>query len=109
MIADNIITLQYLLNEEDFKRLVAGKEWFTNYGMCPLHTAVFLGRDEMLRMMVEAGISINSYSVDVDGFTIWTPLHCAIFHGKTSTSNLLLDLGADANILTKSLTATAFN
>ena len=106
---DNIITLQHLLNEEEFKRVIAGKEWTFAYGTCPLHTAVYLGKDEMVRLMVEAGININSYSVDVDAFTIWTPLHCAAYHGKTSTSNLLLELGADENLLTKSLTSSAFN
>ena len=108
---DNIITLQHLLNEEEFKRVIAGKEWTFAYGTCPLHTAVYLGRDEMVRLMVEAGISINSYSVDVDAFTIWTPLHCAAYHEKipTSTSNLLLDLGADANLRTKALTTAVFN
>ena len=103
---DDIITLTQLLNEEEFRRVVAGKDWSITYGTCPLHTAVYLGRDELVRLMVAGGISINSYSIDVNAMVIWTPLHCAAYHAKVSTLKLLLELGAEEDLLTKELTSS---
>ena len=101
---DNIITLTQLLNEEEFRRVVAGKDWSITYGTCPLHTAVYLGRDELVRLMVAGGISINSYSIDANARLIWTPLHCAANHGIASMTMLLLELGAQEDLLTKEIT-----
>ena len=79
-------------------RLQDIKEWSLDEG-CPLQAAARLGRNEMVRLLVAAGIDVNSYSVDKIRGSRYTALHCAAIGNEVSTVKILLELGADPELL----------
>ena len=79
-------------------RLQDIKEWSLDEG-CPLQAAARLGRNEMVRLLVAAGIDVNSYSVDEIRGSRYTALHCAAVANEVSTVKILLELGADPELL----------
>ncbi|KAJ4322466.1 hypothetical protein N0V84_004822 [Fusarium piperis] len=62
-----------------------------------LFSAAENGRTDMVRMLVEAKAELNSLS----GSEKWTPLHAA--NKFPETAELLVELGADLTVLTRSL------
>ena len=74
------------------------KEWSLDE-VCPLQAAARLGRNEMVRLLVAAGIDVNSYSVDEIRGSRYTALHCAAIGNEVSTVEILLELGADPELL----------
>ena len=81
------------------QRLQDIQEWSLDRG-CPLQAAAHLGYNEMVRLLVAAGIDVNSYSVDkmIRG-SRYTALHCAAVADEVSTVKILLELGADPELL----------
>lgn len=63
-----------------------------NSGSSPLCTAVFLGRSEIVELLVDAKADVNQPNRDMA-----TPLHIAVFMGRSKEAALLLKAGADVN------------
>ena len=80
------------------QRLQDIQEWSLDRG-CPLQAAAHLGYNEMVRLLVAAGIDVNSYSVDKLRGSRYTALHCAAVANEVSTVKILLELGADPELL----------
>ena len=95
-------TLRRLLKEvkggdEDW-RLEGIMEWSLQGG-CPLHLAAHLGRDGMVKLLVAAGIDVNSYFVgETAGGFRYTALHYAAAANSVSTVKILLELGANPTL-----------
>lgn len=64
----------------------------SNSGASPLCTAVFLGRSEMVELLVASQADVN-----LPNRTLSTPLHIAVFMGRSKEAALLLGAGADVN------------
>lgn len=60
----------------------------------PVHEAVLLKRDLILKQMLEAGANVNAQKMR----DLMTPLHCALLMHNFSTIKLLSRYGADENI-----------
>ena len=73
-----------------------GREEWT-YGTAPLHLAAYYGRVEMVKLLVEAGVKVNSYS-NMETQIQATALHYAAYNNHISTVKLLLELGADKTL-----------
>jgi hypothetical protein len=67
-------------------------------GEAPLHEAAFWGRDQMVRLLVEAGANVNSFAEEDTRGDRWTALHWAAYGNHSSTVRLLLELGADRTL-----------
>lgn len=65
-------------------------------GSTPLISAGVFGRDEIAKVLIEAGVDLNK--VNNDGSTA---LHTAAFFGRPEIVKLLLDKGADKTIRNK--------
>ena len=103
VIDDHLPSLRYHLKKLSgdgvhHQRLQDIKEWSVDEG-CPLQEAARFGRNEMVRLLVAAGIDVNSYSVDEIRDTRYTALHCAAIGNEVSTVEILLELGADPELL----------
>ncbi len=68
------------------------REW--TWGEAPLHRAAAIGRNDILRLLVEAGGNLKSYSIH-DNDDKLTCLHLAVWCNQTETVKLLLQLGGD--------------
>lgn len=92
-----LASLETVLSKEEVKRsgYLNRSEW--KNGKDPLHLAAQYGRDDMIRMLVEAGVDVNCYSV-WDSKERWTALHWAVYRNRLSSVRLLLKLGADAEL-----------
>lgn len=64
-----------------------------NSGSSLLCTAVFLGRTEIVEMLVAAEADVNLPNRDRA-----TPLHIAVFMGRSEEAEMLLKAGADLNV-----------
>lgn len=62
-------------------------------GSTPLCTAVFLGRTEIVGLLIDADADVNLPNRDMA-----TPLHIAVFMGRPVEAALLLESGADVNV-----------
>ena len=83
-------------SDEENQILLETMQW-TSPDECPLHAAAALGLDDMVRLLIAAGIDINSYSVNKSTGTRWSALHWAVYYNRVSTVKLLVELGADIN------------
>lgn len=63
-----------------------------NSGSSPLCTAVFLGRTEIVELLVDGQADVNLPNRDKA-----TPLHIAVFMGRSKEAALLINAGADVN------------
>ena len=63
----------------------------------PLHLAAYCGHDSILRHLVAAGASLDSYNAYSDGMSV-TPLHFAVYKNKVGTVKQLIELGADPGL-----------
>jgi peptidoglycan/LPS O-acetylase OafA/YrhL len=63
-------------------------------GATPLCTAVFLGRTEIAKLLIDANADVN-----LADRSLSTPLHIAAFMGRPQEAAALLDAGADVNAL----------
>ena len=96
VIDNHILTVRRLL---DGARNLRGKKEYPTTSGYPLQEAAALGRDDMVRHLVAAGMDVNSYSVNTSAGTRWTALHWAAHGDKASTVEVLLELGADKTAL----------
>src|SRR5438093_10092124 len=72
------VKLLLLLKPSDLNATEAGQH-------TPLHVAVFDGRTEATRLLIERGANVNA--PDVCG---WTPLHTAANRGEKAATELLI-------------------
>ena len=77
--------------------LLTLEEVLTRHGMTPVHLAVYLGRSDVLRALVDAGADVN---LVCDGNV--TPLHLAVARCNMEMAKYLLDNGADPNVISNS-------
>jgi len=66
------------------------KDWDSGTGWTPLFTAVFLGHEDIVRLLLESGAVVHAQNKDM-GF----PLHGAAMMGHVSVAELLREYGAD--------------
>lgn len=66
----------------------------SNSGATPLCSAVFLGRSEIVEMLIEAKADVN-----VPNKTLSSPLHISAFMGRSKIATMLVNAGADVNLL----------
>ncbi len=87
---DTPVLLSLYYGADDLTRLLL------DYGVdLNLHEAAAAGETSRVRQLLDAAPdAINAYSHDG-----WTPLHLAAFFGRLDTATLLLERGADANLL----------
>ncbi|KAG1941515.1 apoptosis-stimulating of p53 protein [Pimephales promelas] len=71
-------------------------------GITALHNAVCAGHTEIVRFLVQYGVSVNA--ADSDG---WTPLHCAASCNNVSVCKFLVESGAAVFAMTYSDMQTA--
>ena len=71
------------------------QEWV--YGTAPLHLAAYFGRDEMIKLLIKAGVNISSYS-NAGTEIKATALHYAAYNHFDSTVKLLLEFGANTTL-----------
>lgn len=69
----------------------------TLVGAQPLHFAATNGDDELVKLLLDRGATINTATQDG-----WTALHFACLRGDKGLVLLLLDRGADVSMTTKS-------
>ena len=63
-----------------------------NISTALLHGAVFAKRTALVRVLINAGVAVDSVSDEQ-----MTPLHIAILHAHIPITKVLLDAGADIN------------
>lgn len=63
----------------------------------PIHSAIVLGYDEIVKVLVDAGADVNAQF----GTERETPLYWASREGRLSTVRLLIENGADVNKVSK--------
>jgi ankyrin repeat protein len=68
---------------------------FNDYGNSPLILAAFYGRDDIVQELLNHGALIDAMSPQ----GTWTALMAACHQNRLSTVRLLLDAGADLNII----------
>lgn len=78
MLADHIVECGRNLDALDYD------------GYSPLHSAVVMGRVDLVRLLFQLGADLSS--VQRHG---WTPLHSAVHHGHLDVAKLLIELGAN--------------
>ena len=61
-------------------------------GSSPLCTAVFLGRTDIVKLLLDANADVNQPNRDMA-----TPLHIAVFMGRSKEAALLLEAGANVD------------
>lgn len=86
-------------------------------GMAPLQLALYAGKQEVVRLLLERGAPVDAFLAAALGETEkcrdllradevllnmnssdgWTPLHLACFFGHQETAGMLLGIGADVN------------
>ncbi len=66
----------------------------SNSGATPLCTAVFIGRTEIVELLIKADADVN-----LPDRSQSSPLHIAVFMGRAKEAALLLSSGADVNAL----------
>ena len=81
-----------ILSREEVKLEIVNKKRWKRFE-APLHKAAEHGRDEVIRVLLEAGAQVNSYLEHLD-----TPLHWAVRCNKPDTVRLLLAKGANAKL-----------
>ena len=94
---NNLATFKDILSREEVQKNgnLEREGWV--YGSAPLHLAAYYGRDEMVQLLVDAGVKINSYSRMQNRINC-TALHYAAYNNNKSTLKLLLELGADRTL-----------
>jgi len=75
----------------------SGKKTWNRTDGAPLHWAAHDGLDEMVRMLVQAKISVNAFAACPDGEKM-TPLHMAVLGGSVESVKLLLSLDASLEL-----------
>ncbi|TRY63582.1 hypothetical protein TCAL_03878 [Tigriopus californicus] len=91
---NNIEKVKHYLRKEEIRRGLGRLEW--TWGEAPLHRAAAIGRNDILKVLVEAGCNLDAYSVhDKDRMTC---LHLAVWCNQGETVRLLLQLGADPTL-----------
>ena len=63
-------------------------------GASPLHIAAIIGNEEILQLLLDAGVNIDIEAEDDFG---GTPLHWSAFFGVTDVTMFLVNAGADIN------------
>jgi ankyrin repeat protein len=66
------------------------KDWDSGTGWTPLFTAVFLGQEDIARLLLESGAVVHARNKDMG-----SPLHGAAMMGHVSVAELLREYGAD--------------
>ncbi|XP_066998472.2 ankyrin repeat domain-containing protein 16 [Anabrus simplex] len=90
---------------EQIARLLINKGACVNQvdamGLSCLHLAAESGHDSMVKFLIqECGMNVN---LQAEGTAV-TPLHCASRANQKATAKILLDLGADVNLLARGRT-----
>lgn len=92
IIRDDLESLQDLISDDSRCVNQADDDELT-----PLHLAVEMGKEQMVKMLIENGADINHRTLDLR----MSPLHLSVRNGSMVITDLLLSNGADINIRNK--------
>jgi len=92
---NNLEEVQKYVAKDDVRRAIGRREWAE--ATAPLHKAASIGRNDALRLLVEAGGDVNSYSLH-DNEDRMTCLHFAVWCNHVDTVKLCLSLGAELGL-----------
>ncbi len=67
----------------------------------PLHLAAYCGHNDVIGILADCGVDIDSFNVYRDTWDRVTPLHFAVYKNKVATVRYLLELGADTSLYGK--------
>jgi len=88
MLADARIYLNSVNNNDQNNKLQFVKH--ANTGASAMHVAAAKGYDDVLKILIHAGLDINERDND-----LWTPLHAASHWGHKEAAKILADKGVD--------------
>eukprot|EP00095_Tigriopus_kingsejongensis_P008609 maker-scaffold147_size311475-snap-gene-2.16 protein:Tk08609 transcript:maker-scaffold147_size311475-snap-gene-2.16-mRNA-1 annotation:"achain crystal structure of engineered northeast structural genomics consortium target" len=92
--SNNIDKVKHYIRKEEIRQTLGRPEWI--WDEAPLHRSAAIGRNDILKLLVDAGCDINAYSThDHDRMTC---LHIAVWCNQPETLKILLHMKADPNL-----------